>query len=119
MPIYTYSCAKCNSIFEECMSIEKYGKTKTHRCPKCQSAKTRREHLIDAQTINGNVKKTDSELKTIGDLANRNRDQMTEDNKEALWQKHNSYKDVVPDRPLPDGMSRIKKPKKVKWRPAK
>jgi len=68
-------------------------------------------------TINGSVKKSDSELKTIGDLANRNRDRMTNDQKNYLDKKHNEYKDQDLAKELPKGMSRIKKPKnKIKWR---
>lgn len=63
------------------------------------------------------VKKADSELKTIGDLANRNRDRMSEDERVTLYKKHNDYKDQESQKELPKGMSRIKKSKsKIKWR---
>jgi hypothetical protein len=74
-------------------------------------------HYGDMLTINGSVKKSDSELKTIGDLANRNRDRMTDDHRTVLDHKHNAYKDNDAIKELPKGMSRIKKPKyKTKWR---
>ena len=71
-------------------------------------------------TINSSVKKSDSELKTLGDLANRNRDKMSEDHKKALDAKHTAYQDAkLKDeltKELPKGMSRIAKPKyKPKW----
>jgi pyruvate-formate lyase-activating enzyme len=67
-------------------------------------------------TISSSVKKTDSELKTIGDLANRNRDKMSNDHKQHLQEKHNEYKDTELEKQLPKGMNRIKKPKKkIKW----
>jgi len=66
---------------------------------------------------NTSIKKTDSELSTIGDLANRNRDRLSDDEKIALHKKHNSYKDAVSNKELPKGMSRMKKPsQKTKWR---
>ena len=60
--------------------------------------------------------KNDNELKTIGDLANRNRDRMTDDHKTSLEEKHNSYKESESTKELPKGMSRIQKPKtKYTW----
>jgi hypothetical protein len=62
------------------------------------------------------IRKSDSELKTIGDLANRNRDKMSNDHKSYLQEKHNEYKDTELAKELPKGMSKIKKPtKKIKW----
>jgi hypothetical protein len=61
------------------------------------------------------VKKSDSELKTIGDLARRNSDKFSDDEKTHLYNKHNSYKYEESTKQLPSGMSRLKKPKKTKW----
>ena len=77
--------------------------------------------MEDMLTINSSVKKSDSEFKTLGDLANRNRDKMSEDHKMALDAKHTKYQDdklkEELTKELPNGMSRIKKPKtKTKWR---
>tara|TARA_B110000503_G_C7082473_1_gene385784 strand:+ start:204 stop:437 length:234 start_codon:yes stop_codon:yes gene_type:complete len=77
--------------------------------------------MEDMLTISSSVKKSDSEFKTLGDLANRNRDRMTTDHKKALDQKHTEYQDdkVKEEltKELPSGMSRIKKSKtKIKWR---
>lgn len=77
--------------------------------------------MEDMLTINSSVKKSDSEFKTLGDLANRNRDKMSEDHKMALDAKHTKYQDdklkEELTKELPSGMSRIKKPKtKTKWR---
>tara|TARA_B100001939_G_scaffold324486_1_gene316538 strand:+ start:1905 stop:2138 length:234 start_codon:yes stop_codon:yes gene_type:complete len=76
--------------------------------------------MEDMLTINSSVKKSDTELKTLGDLANRNRDKMSEDHKKALDAKHTAYQDAkLKDeltKELPKGMSRIAKPKyKPKW----
>lgn len=69
----------------------------------------------DVLTQNASVKKSDNELKTIGDLARRNSDRMSDDEKIHLYQKHNAYKFDDPTKELPKGMNRIKKPKKIKW----
>lgn len=67
-------------------------------------------------TLNTSVKKSDDQLKTLGDLANRNRDKLSEDQKVELYSKHNSYKDEpVSEKPLPKGLSRLKKQPKTKW----
>lgn len=72
--------------------------------------------MDDVSTINATVKKADSELKTIGDLANRNRDKMSEDQKISLANKHNEYKEDYKEvTELPKGMTRLKKQPKVKW----
>jgi len=73
--------------------------------------------MHDMLTISGSVKKSDSELKTVGDLANRNRDKLSSDEKEYLHNKHNKNKDKDLEKQLPKGMSRMQKPnKKIKWR---
>jgi hypothetical protein len=72
--------------------------------------------MQDVATQSTSVRKSDSELKTIGDLANRNRDRLSDDEKITLHKKHNSYKDQESHKELPKGMSRIKKTNKVKWR---
>lgn len=113
MPTYSYSCEQCNSKFELFFYIKDY-KDKPS-CPKCNSKKTYRRYLEDARTQNMSVKKSDSELKTIGDLAQRNSDKMSEDEKHALYIKHNSYKDNPNPKELPTGMSRVKKQPKIKW----
>jgi hypothetical protein len=65
--------------------------------------------------MSASVVKADSELKTLGDLANRNRDRMSEDHKQALNTKHNAYRDNSPLPDLPSGMTRMKKTKGTKW----
>jgi putative FmdB family regulatory protein len=115
MPVYSYKCDKCDGSFELFFSIREY--QESPRCALCSSKNTTRQYIADAATINTSVKKSDSELKTIGDLANRNRDKLSQDEKEALFKKHNDYKLQESTKELPKGMSRIKKPtQKTKWR---
>ena len=113
MPNYSYECSKCNCDFELFFYIKDYQPSPS--CINCGSKKTTRSYIRDVSTQSASVKKADSELKTIGDLANRNRDRMSEDEKTALYKKHNDYKLDKEDTPLPNGMSRMKKGEKTIW----
>ena len=114
MPNYTYHCDKCNITFELFFTIRDY--IESPKCPSCKKNKTCRSYKDDMQTISTSIKKLDSELKTIGDLANRNRDKLSDDEKQHLFNKHNEYKDEAFQKPLPKGMDKISKPKKkIKW----
>lgn len=113
MPTYTYYCSDCGTEFELFFYIKDY--TDKPACVSCHKKKTHRQYTKDVITQNASVKKSDSELKTIGDLANRNRDRMSEDQKADLYKKHNSYKETTEDKPLPKGMSRMKKGTKTIW----
>lgn len=112
MPTYTYSCGSCGKKFEMFFYISDYNPTPT--CLFCSNPKTERSYIDDISSVQGSVIKSDSELKTIGDIANRNRDRLSNDQKQELYHKHNSYKESV-DNPLPKGMNRVKKPPKTKW----
>jgi putative FmdB family regulatory protein len=113
MPTYSYICNQCSSDFELFFYIKNY--EEKPKCPSCNSKETNRNYTKDALTQNCSVKKSDSELKTIGDLAKRNSDRMSEDEKSHLYLKHNAYKFDGTEKELPKGMSRIKKPPKPKW----
>lgn len=116
MPTYSYICSDCNCAFELFFTIASY--QEKPKCENCGSKKTSRDYETDMRSVINSVIKSDSELKTIGDLANRNRDRLSGDEKAHLEHKHNSYKETPSDKPLPKGMSRIKKPShKIKWRP--
>lgn len=114
MPTYSYFCNLCKKKFEIYCSIKQY----KEKCPcsGCGKKDTHRLYTDDLSTLHTSIKKTDSELKTIGDIANRNRDRMSEDEKLSMRTKHNDYKDQESTKSLPTGMSRMKKPKtKPKW----
>lgn len=112
MPNYTYVCDQCDLKIELFSYIRDYQEEVECSC----GSMARRSYDDDMLTITSSVKKADSELKTIGDLANRNRDRMSEDQIQTLNDKHNSYKDATPKKDLPKGMSRMKKNKdKIKW----
>jgi putative FmdB family regulatory protein len=115
MPTYSYRCDSCNKNFELFFYIKDY--ESQPKCEYCHNAKkTYRLYTQDVLSQAASIKKADSELKTIGDLANRNRDRMSEDQKQSLYNKHNGYKEEVPKKTLPKGMTRMNKPKvKNKW----
>lgn len=113
MPNYSYVCNKCKLEFEMFFYIKDY--QITPKCYKCSSSKTQRLYIKDVLTQGASVKKSDTELKTLGDLANRNRDRMSEDEKNTLQHKHNSYKEESNGKLLPKNMKRLKKSQKIKW----
>lgn len=113
MPTYSYECLKCGFDFELFFHIKDY--KEKPKCSNCGSSKTTRAYTLDVLTQSASVKKSDSELKTIGDLAKRNADRLSDDEKTHLYHKHNSYKYESSDKQLPTGMSRINKPPKTKW----
>lgn len=113
MPTYSYYCNDCNCEFELFYYIKDY--ISNPKCIECESNNTNREYTKDVSTQSTSVKKADSELKTIGDLANRNRDRLSEDEKQSLYKKHNDYKENKEEKPLPKGMTRMKKGQKTIW----
>lgn len=114
MPNYTYHCNDCNQSFELFFHIKNYNSAPL--CINCNSNNTCRDYMSDVITQISSIKKHDSELKTIGDLAKRNSDKFSHDYKVHLYQKHNDYKfDNSNQKDLPSGMSRIKKPQKPVW----
>lgn len=114
MPCYTYRCNACKKKFEVVCSYSQY---KEHAiCEFCSGKNTERSYEDDLITLNASVKLSDSEIKTIGHLAARNNEKFTDDYKQHLYEKHNSYKEEVSQKELPAGMSRMNKSKtKIKW----
>ena len=93
MPTYSFICESCHKVFEVFLSFKEYDEKNNIACELCGSKKVCRNYVEDALSVGSSVRKADSELKTIGDLANRNRDRMTDDHKAALYEKPNSKKD--------------------------
>jgi putative FmdB family regulatory protein len=112
MPSYSYRCSHCEECFEIFSTISTY--KERIKCPKCRYM-SYRDYSIDIVTLSSTVKKSDSELKTLGDLALRNAEKFSVDEKHHLYQKHNNYKEHKEEKPLPSGMSRMRKPNKIKW----
>lgn len=114
MPTYSYFCKKCKQSFELFFYIKDY--QEQPKCSNCKSKQTERLVGQDVLTQNCSIKKSDTELKTIGDLAKRNSERMSDDEKNHLHTKHNEYKVNKNPKPLPKGMNRITiKQPKTKW----
>tara|TARA_R110000824_G_scaffold143199_1_gene310726 strand:+ start:1468 stop:1860 length:393 start_codon:yes stop_codon:yes gene_type:complete len=75
MPTYEYQCEACDHNFDV---FQKNTKAK-RKCPKC--GKFKLERLISA--CHGYVAAAQGDMKTIGDLANFNRDSKSKGEKEA------------------------------------
>ena len=113
MPSYTFVCKSCSHKFETFLNFNQYD-TYIPKCELCGKNTVERSYADDLTTVSGGVVKSDNDL-TLGDLANRNRDRMSNDHKEYLYNKHNEYKDPVFKKELPKGMSRLKKQNKIEW----
>ena len=83
MPTYSYECSKCKIGFELFFYIKDYNPIP--QCPHCKSNQTNRRYTEDVKSQSTSVRKSDTELKTVGDLANRNRDRLSEDEKINLY----------------------------------
>lgn len=112
MPEYSYICENCSNRFSLFYTIQNY--IEHPECSLCGTPSIR-DYQEDLTSLNMSVKKADSELKTVGDLAQRNTERMSEDQKAYLYKKHNDYKETPSQKELPKGMTRIKKPAKTKW----
>jgi len=114
MPVYTYFCSKCKTKFEIFCSIKEYKDVAA--CSSCnRSEHASRLYVEDVSTLHSSVRKSSSELKTVGDLAKRNTEKMSNDQKQSLYMKHNDYKHTEIKKELPKGMSRMKKSPKTQW----
>lgn len=111
MPEYSFECNNCGNKFSIVATYKEYD-SKTIKCTKCQTKDIDRDYSTDLANMFGGVVKSDSDIK-LGDLANRNRDRMSNDEKNYLYKKHNEYKGGQQE--LPTGMSRIKRGHKTKW----
>jgi putative FmdB family regulatory protein len=102
MPTYDYNCPDCGHFEDVCSMAAYTGKA---ICPICHKETEEREFTVP---LSGFVKLSDNELKTLGHLAHRNAERMSQDEKDALHRKHNAYKYETPPKDLPKGMTRMK-----------
>lgn len=105
MPCYTFLCDDCKTKFEIVCSYDQY--KASQKCENCGSSNTVRSYGDDLTSVNMSIKLADSELKTIGDIAQRNSEKFSNDYKQKLYNEHNSYKNQTP-MPLPNGMTRMR-----------
>ena len=111
MPEYSFLCNNCGNKFSIIATYKQY-EAATIKCTSCQHTNIDRDYTTDFSGMYGGVIKSDTDIK-LGDLANRNRDRMSADEKNHLYKKHNEYKGGSQE--LPKGMSKIKKGPKTKW----
>ena len=112
MPEYSYVCdpqqGGCGHSFSVVQSFSEYKALK--RCPSCKKHRLIRDYGAD--NITGTVKGSGG-AKTLGHLAEVNSSRLSSDQKEALRQKHNKYKDN-PDA-IPVKGERMKKTQEKPW----
>lgn len=90
------------------MSIADY--SPKQKCPSCKSSKyVCRDYQSD--NVTGRVA-----IRTLGALADKNSDKLSDDEKQALYRKHNEYR-FQPKPELPEGMKRINREKPLHDQP--
>lgn len=99
MPEYQYECEACNQIYSEYMSISKFKKKK--KCPNCGKLKL----VYIYSGIYGSVKQ---EPKTVGQLADRNTQNMGKYEYESKLEK------AIKANPSVDPVKRAQKEKMKK-----
>lgn len=103
MATYEYQCKDCGEEFE---AIQSWNDPPHTICPVCKGTL---EKLISAPHVY--VKMGLSDIKTLGHLAARNTETMSDEEKHRLTEKHKTKRNRVE---LPPGMSYAEKPKDVK-----
>ena len=110
MPEYTYECEACEVFFSEVFTREEYDtKGSKVRCPECNKAKKVCRSYVD-HNIQTNVAFTVSECKTLGHYAEK---QTAKYGKYEVEDMRANFKtkQVEPAKELPEGMSRMERPK--------
>jgi hypothetical protein len=111
--VYSFICdtenGGCGHSFEISCFISEYdAATKELRCSKCnQKAGIRRDYFADK--FSSSIKLSDDQI-TVGHLAHRNTEKMSEEQKAKLHYEHNKYRFENPqEKELPNGMVRRKR----------
>lgn len=112
MPSYSYICTnkKCKFKFSVFKHMSEY--ERQERCPKCSHEECCRDYQEDLPVAS--VKKGDNEI-TLGHLASRNTERMSDDQKEAIHVKNHAYMENPPPYKAPSN----KKTRKVRKRARK
>ncbi len=103
---YSYICEKCEVGFSVLKNRSDYQEREP--CPQCK----RKKNVIrnfQADLPTGVVHLHISEVKTVGHLAARNGEKMSQDEQDERWLKDNAYKAPPLEKELPSGCSRIRK----------
>lgn len=119
MPQYSFVCCQesggCGHTFEKYAKISDYEKqilNKRHKCPSCHKIKPVRRELTPPLYVG------DSSPKTVGALADRNTDRMSDDHRESLMREHTKYLDAPFTGKLPEGASLVPRDKDGKRIPS-
>lgn len=112
MPTYSIICNKCKHKFEiQCLICDYNAVFKTIGCPKCNSLDIYRDYIADGPR--GFVARN-----TLGMLAQKNSEKMSNEEKAELNYKHNKYR-FENKSELPEGMKRLKSDIPDKYLPVK
>lgn len=107
MPTYTYFCDDCQQYFEKFALMCDY--TDSETCPTCNSCRNVIRALgYDISTVHRTVVAGDNEI-NLGQLADRNTQRMSRDEKIDKFYEQNKYKYEGPETDLPTGMTRVHK----------
>lgn len=90
MPTYTFKCDEdtgCGHIWEFTCLMSELDEKRPKSCPQCKKRKS-------IHQVFGDV--TVSLPKTLGSLAERNTNRMSEDERTHLHKKHNEYREAPP-----------------------
>jgi len=102
MPIYTFECYEedggCGQIFDISCGMNEISTLPKPLCPNCNN------NIAVSRNFNSDVYVFDSSPRTVGALAERNTNRMSEDQRNALNEKHTSYKKPFTGK-LPEGGS--------------
>tara|TARA_B100000029_G_scaffold274890_1_gene269692 strand:+ start:916 stop:1299 length:384 start_codon:yes stop_codon:yes gene_type:complete len=110
MPEYTYECEACEVYFSKVFNREEYDKKGSKvRCPECNKAKKVCRSYVD-DNIQTNVAFTLSECKTLGHYAEKQTAKYGKYEVEDMRAGFKTKKSE-PMKELPEGMSRMEKPK--------
>lgn len=101
MPTYTFECTiendGCGYSWETFLLMSDYHPNNFPECPSCgQKEATRRNFEAD-------LPRAKVETLTVGALAEKNSDRLSQDEKDAIWHRDNAYK-FQPTKKLPKGM---------------
>jgi len=112
MPEYSYSCDSCQHDWSLVCSMSDYSDKR--RCPECKKSKNVHRNYAE-DNIYGAYSYSLSEVKTIGHYADKQTKKYGNEKVDHMLGEQRTKKIDI-NKPLPEGMSRMDRPKdSVKW----